>query len=77
MRVNCYNASETPLAKLDYGDTFYYNGILYLKAVSAIIPTDNVSMGSCLAVDLARGKICLFDDFLLVIKANTMVTCCE
>ena len=70
MRIDCYNASECSISELEYGDTFYREGILYLKTnVSPFMLPEH----SCFAVSLDVGLLTRFDDNTIVTIAETKV----
>ena len=69
MRIDCYNASECTIDEIDYGDTFYLNGILYIHINQTMFGyTDNQY-----AVDLATGMLEKFKPHTVVIKADAVV----
>ena len=68
MRVDCYNACECAISEIEIGDTFYYDGYLYIRANEAVIAPDN-----CVAVRLDSGDVSICRPDLLVTKADTKV----
>ena len=67
MRIDCYNACECPISELECGDTFYREGVLYIKAnVSPFMTAKH----DCFALALGVGLLTQFDE-------NTMVTIAE
>ena len=68
MRVDCYNACECAISEIEIGDTFYYDGYLYIRANEAVIAPDN-----CIGVRLDNGDITIFRSGELVTKADTKV----
>lgn len=70
MRIDCYNACECGLGDLDFGDTFYLDGALYLKVQCYFNPSKS---GYSYIVDLARGAMRSESDETIVAKADTKV----
>lgn len=73
MRVDCYNASECPLSSLDYGDTFYLDGRLYIKVGVADVDVVAEYPGRCYIVSLDRGELKSVKEDIAVILADTKV----
>ena len=71
MKVDCYNASACLISSLQYGDTFYYDGELYLR-VNADLRTDNDHC-SCWAVALGNGALIPINPDIPVVLADTKV----
>lgn len=70
MRIDCYNACETTISELEFGDTCYYLGRLWIKVNAIGIPvkpTDSVM------VALDSGELSLVDNETNVILADTKV----
>ena len=68
MRVGCYNACECPISEIEIGDTFYYEGDLFIRANEAVIAPDN-----CIGVRLDNGDLSIFRPDVSVTKADTKV----
>jgi hypothetical protein len=73
MRVDCYNASECPLTSLDYGDTFYLDGVLYIKLGIADVDVVADYPGRCFIASLDKGELKSVKDDIAVILADTKV----
>lgn len=71
MRVDCYNACECPISAVEYGDTCYYRGELYLKVNPCAFPVDIIT--SCVIVSLGDGMLQMVDSDTLVTLADTKV----
>lgn len=70
MRIDCYNASECAISELECGDTFYREGVLYIKVnVCPFMTTEH----SCFAVALDVGLLTKFDENTIVTLAETKV----
>ena len=68
MRVDCYNACETVLEEIEYGDTFYYLGKLYMR-----VSFDIGELERSVVVDLAKGEAIFMPNNTQVILADTKV----
>lgn len=70
MRIDCYNASECAISELECGDTFYREGILYIKTnVSPFMVAEH----TCFAVSLDVGLLTQFNENTIVTVAETKV----
>lgn len=72
MRVDCYNASECPISSIQYGDTFYHQGELYLR-VNTAMKHSLEDETTCWAVALGDGMLMPFDADGSVTLADTKV----
>lgn len=70
MRIDCYNACETWVSEVEYGDTFYYKGSLYMRVSADII---GLELGDCVIVDLAKGDLTVVKGETDVILADTKI----
>lgn len=71
MRVDCYNACECLISELEYGDTFYYLGALWIKVnlgVALHTESDKTAI-----VDLATGELDTVLNSTRVVMADTKV----
>lgn len=74
MRIDCYNATECEVGKVECGDTFYFDGTLYIKVgvmdvdIIAAAPADR-----CYIVSLDRGQLRSVKSEAKVIMADTKV----
>lgn len=73
MRVDCYNASECPLTALDYGDTFYLDGVLYIKLGIADVDVVAEFPGRVFIASLDKGELRSVKDDVAVLYADTRV----
>lgn len=69
MRIDCYNASECYFSDLEFGDCFYFQSNLYLKAFDRNWKDPD----NGLAVKLDTGYICEFEFSEKVIKADAKI----
>ena len=70
MRIDCYNACETEIAELEFGDTCYYLGTVWMKVNPYSLP---VSSTGCAIVALNNGEMRIVDSSTSVILADTKV----
>lgn len=70
MRVDCYNACECTVDSLEYGDTCYYSGKVWIKANANDLP---VTSGKCAIVALDTGELKVVDVDMMVVLADTKV----
>ena len=76
MKVDCYNACECPVVDITIGDTFYYEGDLYIRISHGGLihqTRSDVAFG----VMLSTGGLCVFADDTEVIKADAKVVANE
>lgn len=72
MRVDCYNACECRVEEIVVGDTFYYEGDLYIRVAHGGMITRGTANAVC-AVMLSTGALCAIADDVQVIKADAKV----
>ena len=78
MRVDCYNACECTVDEIMVGDTFYLDGVLYLKV--GVADVDLVAMpmlNRCLIVELGRGVLKSIKAEAVVTRAETRIVANE
>lgn len=73
MRINCYNATETTISALEYGDTFYLDGTLYIKVAPNDVDLITTQQCRSFIVDLARGVLRSIKSDTNVLLADTTV----
>lgn len=69
MRVDCYNACETEIAELEFGDTCYYLGTVWIK----VNVNPALAITGCAIVALNTGELRIVDSSTNVILADTKV----
>ena len=69
MRVDCYNACETEIAELEFGDTCYYLGTVWIK----VNVNPSLAITGCAIVALNTGELRIVDSSTCVILADTKV----
>ena len=70
MKVDCYNACECMVDSLEYGDTCYYSGKVWIKANVTDLP---VTSNKCAIVALDTGELRVVDATMMVVLADTKV----
>lgn len=70
MRIDCYNACETDILELEYGDTCYYLGRLWIKVNAVGVP---MKPAQCVLVALNNGDLIFVENETCVILADTKV----
>lgn len=70
MRVDCYNASECDISSVEYGDTCYYSGKLWIRANVSEVP---ITSNKCAIVALDTGDMKVVDSNTQVVLADTKV----
>ena len=71
MRVDCYNASSCLISSIQYGDTFYYDGELYIRVNADL--RNGCDHCSCWAVALGNGALVPISPNVSVVLADTKV----
>ena len=69
MKVDCYNACEVEFSDIEFGDAFYWQSQLYIKAHD--ITSHDAFRGVC--VDLSTGYLASISFEEKVIKADAKV----
>lgn len=72
MRIDCYNACECSVSSIQYGDTCYYNGDLYIR-VNPSNFRSCVGGDECLLVKLCTGDMITVHQSTSVVLADTKV----
>lgn len=76
MKVDCYNACECPVKDIEVGDTFYYEGDLYIRIHHGGL-IDQSRGDIVYGVMLSTGELCVFADDATVTKADSKVVACN